>query len=191
MKGRSMNQEIAVLDLDSERDARAAAREGKQSPLPIRWRGEVIATLPVELAFEVLAPLQLINSDLTLMLRQAVQVARNNNQASDRWDAAELVIDVLAANPKLPSTVLTVIQQMSTALLGEEGVAKFLAGKPSTGDIAALAKGVFRHYGVSLGEASASSDSSETSGGTSNTTSSDTSTSTPEVSSQPPGQIAS
>lgn len=190
-----MTQELAVLDLDGEAELRAAQHEGKRQPLPIRWRGETIATLPVELPFDVIAPIHQIDNDLTLLLRQAMQVVRSNGRSGDeRWDAAEIIIDVLAGNPQLPSRFVKVIKDMATALLGEDGLELFLAGKPSiTGDMAALAKGILRHYGVSLGESSPSSASSESQdgGGTSNTTSSTSSESTPEDSSQSPDQIAS
>jgi hypothetical protein len=187
-----MSQELDVLDLDAEREARIAKLEVTRKPLPIKWRGNVICTLPTEMPFDVIAPLGKIDADLTLIMRQAVQVARNNGQTvEDRMDAAELVIDVLAANAHLPQTILTVIREMAHAILTEEGLTEFLEGKPSVPDMVGLARGVWRYYQVSLGEASPSSDSSEIGGGTSSTTSSPNSDSTPEDSSQTPEAIAS
>lgn len=188
-----MSQELEVLDLDAEREARIAKLEVTRSPRPIRWRGNIICTLPVELPFDVIAPLGKIDADLSLIMRQAVSVARNNGQSvDDRLDAAELVIDLLAANAHLPQTILTVIREMATAALTEEGLAEFLEGKPSVPDMVALARMIVRHYGVGLGEASPSSVSSGTDGGTSSTTSSPNSTdSMPADSSPAPTQIAS
>lgn len=188
-----MSQELEVFDLDAARDARLAKLEVTRTPRPIRWRGNIICELPVELPFAVIAPLGQIDADFTLIMRQAVQVARNNGQSvQDRMDAAELVIDLLASNAHLPQTILNVIKAMATAALTEEGLAAFLAGKPSVPDMVALASMIIRHYGVGLGEFSPSSVSSETDGETSSTTSSPNSTdSTPGDSSPPPAQLAS
>lgn len=187
-----MSQELEVLDLDAQREARIAKLEVTRKALPIRWRGSIICTLPTELPFAVIAPLGKIDADLTLIMRQAVSVARNNGQSvEDRMDAAELVIDLLAANAHLPQTILEVIKEMSAAVLTQEGLAEFLEGQPSIPDMVGLARGVVRYYGVGLGEASPSSVSSEIDGATSNTTSSPNSDSTPEDSSQTPTQIAS
>lgn len=184
--------DLHVLDLDSERRTRAAAREGAGEPLPVRLGGEVVATLPPELPLAVLEPLQEISDDLTLLIRQAMQMARTDStNAADAWQAAELVIDVFVSSPELPAKILGIIRRCAANLLTEEGLAALLAQRPSANDIAALAKGVFRYYGISLGEASASSDSSTDGGGTSNTTSSGSSGSTPAVSGPTQDQIAS
>jgi hypothetical protein len=176
-----MSDEFEGLDLDQERQVRAAQREGSKKPWPIRIGGRVICVLPVELPFEVITPLRAIDDTIALVLRQAMTLATNKD-AGAKWEASELVVDMLASSPDLPVKVVEVIQQISTNLLTQEGVDLFMAAKPSTNDIAALAKGVFRYYGVSLGEASPSSDSSTDGGGTSPTTSSTNSTSTPEES---------
>jgi hypothetical protein len=188
-----MSQELEVLDLDAEREARLAKLEVTRKPLPIKWRGNTICTLPPELPFDVIAPLGKIDADLSLIMRQAVSVARNNGQSvEDRLDAAELVIDLLAANAHLPQTILTVVKEMAAAVLTEEGLAEYLDGKPSIPDMVGLARGVVRYYGVGLGEASPSSVSSETGGAISNSTSSENSTdSTPGDSLQTPAPIAS
>ena len=172
-----------VLDLDAERKTRAAEREGKQRPLPIRFGGEEIAVLPVELPIDVLAPLRNLDGDLTLILRQAMQ-SRNSG---DTGPTTDLVVDVLASNPALPVTALNTLSQVAKNLLTEEGFERLVAQRPSGQDYAALAKGVFRFYGLSLGEASPSSDSStDEPGETSPGTSSTTSTSTPEGSGTTP-----
>jgi hypothetical protein len=180
-----------VIDLDHERKQRAAEREGKRQALPVRIGGEVIATLPVELPVNVLAPLQQLDESLTLLLRSTMQVAKGNNDAAAKWDATELIVDLLAANPTLPVDVLNVIRQVTVNLMGQDGYDAFLAADPSPEDIGAFAKGVFRFYGVTLGEASESSDSSTDSGRTLSSTSSDTSDSMPEASGTSPESPAS
>jgi hypothetical protein len=175
-----------VIDLDHERKQRAAEREGKRQPLPIRLGGQVIAELPVELPVDVLAPLRNLDDSLTLILRTSMQMVKADADAQAKWDGTELIVDLLAANPTLPTDVLDVIRKVAENLLSPEGVAAFLAFRPSPEDMTALAKGVFRFYGVTLGESLPSSDSSTDSGRTSSGTSSGTSESTPEVSGTTP-----
>jgi hypothetical protein len=168
--------ELVGLDLDSERKQRAAQREGAGEPLPIVLGGEVIATLPSELPVDVLAPLRLLDADLTLILRQAMQASMNQGSVGD---VTELVVDVIAQNPALPMTALDTFGEVAKRLLTDEGFAKLLANRPSPQDYAALVKGVFRFYGVTLGEASPSSasptgDAGETLSGTSSTNSAST-----------------
>lgn len=179
-----MTENLDALDLDFARQQRAAEREGKKKNLPLRVGGEEIAVLPVELPVDVLAPLRSLDGDLTLLLREAVQSAkRGGGSGTVDWDITELVIDLLANNPRLPVNFLDTLRDVAANLLGDEGLAKLLANRPSGQDIAFLVKGVFQFYGVTLGEASPSSDSSTgDSGGTSNGTSSTTSTSTPDES---------
>jgi hypothetical protein len=179
--------ELAVIDLDAERQRRAAEREGKREPLPIRLGGEVIALLPVELPIDVIAPLRDLDESITLLLRSAMKMQRAENPA-DRLDATELIIDLLAATPSLPLDVLDVIKRSAIALLSHEGYERLMAQALTTPDLAFLAKSVFAFYGVTLGESSPSSDSSTGDGGeTSNTTSKPTSAdSTPEASGPTP-----
>lgn len=184
-----MSDDLEVLDLDAERSARAAEREGKGKALPIRFGGENIATLPVELPVDVLAPLRNLDGDLTLILRQAMQASRGG--ANEKFEATELVVDVLASNPALPVTALNTLTQVAKNLLTDEGFDRLMAQRPSAQDFATLVKGVFRFYGLSLGEASPSSDSSTDSGTTSPGTSSTTSDSTPEASGTTPAPTPS
>ena len=182
-----------ILDLDSARQQRAAQREGKKQPLPIRVGGETIATLPVELPVDVLAPLRNLDGDLTLLMREAVNAQRNGSTAESKMDVTELVIDLLANNPRLPVNALDTFAEVAKGLLGDDGYATLIAQRLSGQDIAFLVKGVFRFYGLTLGEASPSSDSpTGVSGGTSSGTSSITSDSTPEGSGlplTPPGSL--
>lgn len=177
-------EQFLVIDLDAERKQRAAAREGRGDGLPVRIGGEVIATLPVELPIDVLEPLRSLDSDLTLILRSAMQAVKGGDRNA-QIEAGELVIDVLAANPALPVQVLDTVTEVAKNLLTGPGFTALMAARPSREDIAAFAKGVFRFYGVSLGESSAPNDSSEGSGETSSTTSGPTSESTPETSTPP------
>jgi hypothetical protein len=179
-----MSDDFEGLDLDAERTARAAEREGKKKELPIRIGGEVIVVLSPELPLDVLTPLRAIDDTIALVLRQAMTMV-SDQEAAAKWEATELVVNMLASTPDLPVKLLEVIEQISRNLLTAEGVDKFLAAKPSVPDIKALALGIFRWYGVSLGESSPSSDSSTDGGGTSPTTSSTSSTSTPEESGSP------
>lgn len=182
------------LDLDAQREDRAAAREGSNEAWPIIIGGNVVATLPVELPIDVFAPLRSIDSDIALLLRTAMDQARreqSDSAAASRWDATGLVIDLLASNPDLPTTVVDVVTKVASNLLGEEGLAAFMATRPSGQDVAALVQGVFVYYGVSLGESSPSSDSQETGGETSNQTSNSDTNSTSEASTDDPESLAS
>lgn len=178
-----MSNALEGIDLDAERETRAAAREGRNEGAPIYFGGKIITTLPVELPIDVFAPLTKIDEALMLLLREAMQAATGSD-SERKWEATSLVVDLLAATPRLPTTVLEVAKGIGENLLGAEGFALFMAERPSREDIGALIKAVFRFYGVSLGEALPSSDSSEIGGGTSNTTSEQNSTdSMPEASS--------
>jgi hypothetical protein len=177
------------LDLDAERAVRAASREGRGQTYPIRLGGGIVATLPTELPVDVLAPLRALDGDLTLILRQAMEATKGG--ANARMDATELVVDVLIANPSLPVTAIDIVRDVAVNLLGQEGFAALLAARPSSQDYAALIKGVFRFYGLTLGEALPSSDSSTDVGATSSTTSSENLESTPEDSGPPPAHQGS
>lgn len=166
-----MSNQLEVIDLDAERESRAGQREGGNVGVPVRFGGKEICVLPVELPIDVFAPLRDIDEALMLLLREAMQMA-TGPEASLKWEATEMVVNLLAASPRLPTAVVDVVSQIGKNLMTPEGFAMFAAEHPSKEDIAALVKLVFRVYGVSLGEALPSSDSSETGGGTSSTTSS-------------------
>jgi hypothetical protein len=179
--------DLDILDLDADRERRAAEREGGNKGLPIRMGGRVVATLPPEFPMDVIEPLRAVDQDLALLLRQAMMMA----QGGDTLNATGLVIDLLAANPNLPSIFLDTIRECGTRLLGEEGIEALIEYRPSKDDLAALAKGVSRYYGFSLGEASPSSTSPEAGGETSSATSSESTDSTPEDSGKPRRKKAS
>jgi hypothetical protein len=178
-----------MLDLDKARQDRAVARsqtamrEGRNDVLEVRWQGEIIATIGAEIPLSVLAPLRELDGEIALLLREAMDIGRNGKAT---WDGTSLIVDLLTARPDLPTTLIDVIQNIGKELLGEHGYAKFISGRPSAQDVGALAIGLFRWAGVSLGESSGSSGSPETGGPTSNATSSGSTDSTPEASGATP-----
>lgn len=187
---------LMAIDLDAERGRRAAEREATGATAPIRIGGETIAVLPAELPLDVLTPLRRLDSEITLILRSVMTLMNQSAEARERWDATSLLVDVLAANPALPTTVLDVIEDMATRLLGEQGLNSLIAARLTREDVSFLAKNVFKFYGVTLGEsgpASLSSTEEEESGGeTSKPTSSTTTESTSDGSgSEPETQTSS
>lgn len=169
-----------VLDLDAARKARAAAREGRGDGLPIILGGQTIAVLPAELPLDVLAPLRTIEADITLLVRQVMRSAQSNTDTS-QTEMVNLIVDLLATNPDLPSALVDITLSVGTGLLGEDGMAALKEQRLTREDAGVLIKGILDHFGVSLGESSEPSESPEGSPGeTSNTTSSTTSDSTPD-----------
>lgn len=176
----------AVLDLDAERADRARAlaarHEGMGSTLPVWFGGQVIAELEPEFAMEVLEPLTTLDVDIAFIVRALVQAA----QAGGRDKAIEqagLLVDVLVANPNLPAGLISAVKEITARVLGEEGYAAFTAMKPTPWDVRALATGILRWYGLSLGEFLPSESSPEGDGGeTSKQTSRPSTGSTPAAS---------
>lgn len=173
-----------LFDLTAERAARTEAK----TPEVIRI-GDTVVTLPIELPLDVFAPLKNLDVDLALLMRQALNMASEGGD--EQAAATSLVIDLLVSNPNLPRDLIDAIEEVGRRLLGEEGIAALVAFRPAKEDLAVLAKGLFAHYGVGLGEASASSDSSADAGTTSKPTSSGGTGSTPEASSASPASPAS
>lgn len=176
------------LDLDAARRERAAARaaqhEERGETLPVRFGGGVIAILPAEFPLDVLSPLQDVNVDLALLVRQAMDVI-NAGDRGQQTASLGMLVDVLAANPNLPAELLGAIKKMGEKLLGAEGYAMFLEQRPTPWDIGALVTNISSWYGVSLGESSSPSESS-TGGATSPSTSSPALDSTHAVYGPPP-----
>ena len=187
--------EVFAIDLDEERSRRASEREVKEESLPIRFGGQVVATVPTELPLDVLSPLRRMDSEITLILRSVMTLANASNEAKQRWDATELIVDVLAANPALPSTVIEVIEDMARRLFGDDGYEALVAQRPTRDDLAFLTRRLLNFYGLTLGEsrpASPSSTEEEASGGeTSKPTSLTTTASTSEESGAAPATPAS
>jgi hypothetical protein len=169
-----------VIDLDA---ARAARREAQTRQPRVRLNG-VDYPLPVEFPIDVLTPLLGVGLDLGLVARLAADAVNADDPQAQR-NAIGLVLDILVATPELPIQAIDAAQAITRNLLGQDGYDALVAMRPSREDLTILIGGVFRLYGVSLGEASPSADSSTSGGATSNETSSDTTESTPETSGEP------
>lgn len=168
------------FDLDAHRAARreASSSDPLAGERPIKVGGEVVATLPAEFPLDVLSPLESLNFDVALLVRAAMDAARNKGGTSA--DATDLAIDMLVSNPALPLEVLQAVREMAKRLLGEPGYRGLVDARLSRDDLGVLVKGMFVKYGVSLGEASASTDSAgDADGETSNATSNGSTGSTP------------
>lgn len=157
------------FDLDK---ARTARREIKRIPA-IRIGGERLE-LPVELPVDVLAPLTELDVDVSLLVRMAIDARKKARADGDDGIEAILdsVIDIFIANPKLPQDLVEAVKTMARRLFGEPGYNHLAANRLTLPDLGELAKFIGRQYGVGLGEALPSSDSSEGTGTTSNQTSS-------------------
>lgn len=93
----------------------------------------------------------------------------------------EQVLEILMDRPTLPKQAITAIKDCFALLFGPEQYARFVAQRPSLADYVRLGRALFSIYGVSLGEAFASPDSSENAGETPKQTSPSTTESTPET----------
>ncbi len=156
------------FDLDSARSARTEV-----GPAPAVRLGGVRHELPRELPIDVLEPLTTINVDVSVLVRQVLD-ARNAAKDSGEAVGEEIlgaVIDMLVLNPSLPTEIVEAAKEMARRLMGPDAYAALVAFRPTVADLGALAKHIGRLYGVRLGEASRSSDSSADSGTTSKPTS--------------------
>jgi hypothetical protein len=185
-----------VLDLDAAREQRARLRasrqEGRGDTLPIRFGGKQIAELGAEFPLDVLEPLQHVNLDLALLIRQAIDLTAAENQDA-QMATLDTIVSVLASNPDLPREVIDAVKEMGRRLLTEEGYAQFIAQRPTPWDMGALVSHLLSWYGVNLGDFSSPSTPS-TGGATSKPISDITtnSTSAPSGDGQTsPGSLAS
>lgn len=169
-----------ALDLDAQRAERRATT-GESVPLTF---GGTTYRLPPELPLEVFAPFEEVDMDIALLVRASLDAFVSAKKGEEDGSAALVLIDILAANPDLPKEMLEAIRAAARALLGDECYMALIAWKPSVQDTVVLAKGLASTYAVSLGEASASSDSSEDAGQTSSPTSSGSTGSTRRASSR-------
>ena len=162
-----------ALDLDAAREARQ--REGRGIPPSLKFDG-VSYELPVELPVDVFEPLADLNVDVSLLVRMALDAYNGAQDAGESANLALLdtLIDLVVANPKLPTELVDAVKTGARRLLGDDCYEALVAWRPTVGDLAAIAKHLGRQYGVGLGEASPSSDSS----GDTETTSKPTSTGT-------------
>lgn len=163
-----------ILDLD------AARREAEQPDgLPVVFKGHTF-TLPAELPVDVFDPFLADDFDLAGLIRDAMKFTRDDEGKARPMYL--IVTDTLFKRPTIPVDIAKAIFAAFEALFGEEQYAEFKTLRPSLPDYGRLTSGLFQMYGVSLGEAFASLDSSGTDGATPNQTSPDSTSSTPEAS---------
>lgn len=160
-----------VIDLDASRTARSAKREGSKTGVVVRMYDNQF-DLPVELPASVVDLLLDGDLDIAGLIRSVVGVWTDNNAAPERREQAEaLFMEALLTHPSLPVDVLRTVRSAIATLFGEEQWARFNALNPSVPDLAALIRGLWGEYGVSLGEAWSSPAPSATGGATRNPTS--------------------
>lgn len=161
-----------LIDLD------AAKREAVfPDGIPVRFGGQDFL-LPAELPVDVFDPLLSEDLDLVGVVKQVL--AERPEDGGD--DIGSVVLDVLLTRPGLPRQTLQAVKQVFAALFGDEQYACFAALRPSVQDYVRLARGLLTAYGVGLGEALGSPDSSESGGETSSQISDASTDSTPAAS---------
>lgn len=163
-----------LIDLDSERQARAARREGAGQHVEIAIAGESFR-LPAELPVTVLERLLDPDVEISQMLILALRAYQQGSE-----QAGEIIIRTLSDQPDLPLGFLRAVMSAVELLFGTDEWARFQAADPSAQDVIALIKGLFTSYGVGLGEAFSSPASSEIAGSTPSPTSSGSTGSTSE-----------
>jgi hypothetical protein len=173
-----------VIDLNALKAKRlAAAREGRGDGVPVVF-GAGSWTLPAEVPAEVLQRLLDPDVEIAQLLVVALRAYR---AGTDK--AADTIITVLTDQPDLPHGFTRAVLDAIESLFGPEQWAAFQAEKPSLQDLWALVSGLFREYGVGLGEALRSAAPSPTAGTTSNPTSVDSTTDSTPAESGPPAAI--
>ncbi|MEU4229428.1 hypothetical protein AB0F17_34470 [Nonomuraea sp. NPDC026600] len=170
-----------MLDLDAARAERTAAGD----PFPLRFRGQIICTLPPELPLDALEPLTEIDVDIALIFRTAIDAFKGQDADAATVSVLDTVIDLLVMNKRLPDEVLEAVKKIGRRLMGDEGYEAFLAARPSLPDVIAFGKGLMSIYGLRLGESPKSSAIS--SGGTTSTATSPTTT--PALTSADSGEL--
>jgi len=148
-----------VIDLDAAR-RESAFPDGINVP----FEGEVY-NLPGELPADVFDPFLTPEFDLSGLL---VTLFKDDDEEKELGDR---VVALLLDRPMLPAEIIGALYAALELLFGAEQWATFKAARPSIPDIARLVSGLFRLYGVSLGEAFASVGSVANAGPTSKQTS--------------------
>jgi hypothetical protein len=169
------------IDLNAARKARAARREGGSGPIPVHL-GKDTYNLPREVPAELLDRLLDPEVEIARLLILAVRQFQNSRSE----DMGEVIVDILSAAPDLPFGIVRAIKDAVRFLFGDEQWAAFEAQKPSLEDEWELLQGLVKTYGVSLGEAFASSKPSDPAGATSKPISNVSTTSMPEASGPTP-----
>lgn len=190
------------IDLNAER---AARREGSLEGLKVTL-GDDTFTLPSELPVDVFAPFRdIIGDDDLPSIVQTLAESSNTDQALTAFlrDRPNIAVEALdALRFALGRLFCTQGDGCDLDALSESGRSapthapecqwpRFLKQRPSMPDYLALGRGLLAGYGVSLGEALGSSDSSGSDGATSNPTSRRSTSSTPAKRSQPRQRKAS
>jgi hypothetical protein len=150
-----------VIDLDAAR-RESAFPDGIDVP----FRGETY-NLPGELPADVFDPFLTPEFDLSGLLVTLFK----DDDAEKKKELGDRVVELLLERPMLPAENITAIYAALELLFGPDQWATFKAARPSIPDIARLVSGLFRLYGVSLGEAFASVGSVTNAGPTSKQTS--------------------
>lgn len=156
---------------------RAERRGARGETLMLRDGDLAIAELAAEFPLDVLEPLTSVNLDIALLIDEAMTMSAAQDQAT-QVASLDTISKILAANPDLFKDLIGAIKEMTSRLLGEEGYVAFIGTRPSPWDVVDMAKGLLSWYGVSLGESSPPSESSN-GGAISQPTSSTTTDSTP------------
>ena len=157
------------LDLDAQR---AASREAKQQAPSLTIGGRRYE-LPIELPVDVFEPLTTLDVDASLLVSMALDARKEAQQNGEAATEAVLqsVVNMIVANPNLPMDLVEAIKTGALRLLGEDCYTALVGFRPSIGELGAIAKHLSSQYGVGLGEALPSSDSSDGTGETSKPTS--------------------
>jgi hypothetical protein len=185
-----------ALNLDAKRQerarARAARREGADPRgVPVTFDGREYL-LPAEVPAQVLDPLLDGDLDLVGLIKVAYDASKDARATeTDRDRMQEVIWETLAAKPDLPVTVIRAIRDSLALLFGAEQWEAFQASQPSLPDMGALVVGLVSEYGVGLGEALRSGNSSIPAGTTLSPTSSGSTGSTPVTSGPTPVPVAS
>jgi hypothetical protein len=171
-----------LIDLNAERSARAAKREGAGENVRIPF-GDAEYLLPAELPATVVDHLLDPEVEIAQLIIAALRAFKDGT-ASD--NAATVIAQVLTERPDLPLGFVRAVLGAVEQLFGAEQWTAFQAQNPSAQDLLALIKGLIRVYGTGLGEAFGSSASSTSAGTTSKPTSNVSTTLTPEASGDDP-----
>lgn len=167
-----------LIDLNAERSARAARREGGSKPVRVPF-GEETFELPAELPAAVVETLLDPDVEIAQMIIAAIQAYK---AGTGDENTTAVIAGVLTSRPDLPLGFVRAVIGAIEQLFGTDQWARFQAQQPSAHDLIALIRGLVQVYGVGLGEAFKSSGSSATGGTTSKRTSSASTASTPAAS---------
>ncbi len=179
-----------TVDFSKRRTERrdAARREGRGDRLVLKFGPD---SGPVELGpefpLDVLEPLQDIDVDLALLIREAIKMSSAAESDEGMWDVVSSIVEILVVSPNLPKSSIAAAKEMARRLLGEDGYAALVAFRPSLWDVSDLVSTLTDWYGLSAGESSRSTTQQVAPGGpTSNSISGTTSGSTPGISGATP-----